>query len=217
MAAAHFCGLVYRRFGVVLAALVWTAWLIPGPARAVVLSAGSDTVQVGDIFTIPILVSGATGLTSYQFDLSFDPSIIEALSFDDSTTAFGAEATTEGGFLTGITGFIDNSSGLLSGVADSMSGNSGPGLTPSGTITDITFEALSPGTTALTLANVFVIDGGTPLDLGLDELQNGSVTVTAVPARALGSGPSGAVVTAALLALAVVRRLGPRARGKIDR
>jgi hypothetical protein len=199
----------------VFAALVCAALLAPGPARAIVLSAGSDTVDVGDIFTIPISVSGAIGLTSYQFDLSFNPSTIEALSFDDSNTAFAAEASAEGGPLCCLTGFIDNTSGLLSGVADSMSGNSGPGLTPSGTIADITFEALSPGTTPMTLANVFVTDGGVPLNLGVDKLQNGSVTV--VPAPVLGSGPSGAVLAAALLALAVARRLGPAPAAKIGR
>jgi hypothetical protein len=139
---------ICRRLGVLLAALFVAAGIAPGAARAsIVLSAGSDTVNVGDIFTIPISVSGTSGLTSYQFDLSLNPAIIEALSFDDSSTDFAAEATAEGGFLTGITGFIDNIGGNLSGVADAMSGNSGPGLAPSGTIVDITFEALSLGTT----------------------------------------------------------------------
>jgi Cohesin domain/PEP-CTERM motif len=184
---------------------------MPGPARAVVLIAGSDTVSIGDVFTIPISVSSASGLTSYQSDLSFNPSIIEVLSFDDGTTAFASEASAEGGFLTGITGFIDNTTGLLSGVADSMSGNSGPGLTPGGTIADITFEALSVGTTPLTLANVFVTDGGTPLSLGVDEVQDGSVTVTAPEPGTLP------LFGAALLALAAARLSRSKARAKIDR
>jgi hypothetical protein len=215
MASARSCGRVYRRLGAVLAALVWTAWLTPGPARAVVLSAGSDTVNVGDVFTIPISVSGTSGLTSYQFDLSFNPAIIEALGFDDSTTAFAAEASAEGGFLTGIIGFIDNTSGLLSGVADSMSGNSGPGLTPSGTIADITFEALSPGTTALTLANAFLTDGGNFLYSGNSDfaLSDGSVTVVGVAAvPEPGTLP---LLGIALVALAVARRPTLSTRGRL--
>jgi hypothetical protein len=192
-------------------ALFVGALIAPGSARcSIVLSAGSDSVHVGDIFAIPISVTGTAGLTSYQFDLSFNPSIIEALSFDDSATDFATEASNEGGFLTGITGFIDNSTGILSGVADSMSGNTGPGLTPDGTIADITFEALSPGTFALNLANAFLTDNGNFLFSGNRDfsLQNGSVTVVAN--AAVPEPPLLPLFGAALLALAVARQLAPR-------
>jgi hypothetical protein len=39
-----------------------------------------------------------------------------------------------------------------------MSGNSGPGLTPDGTMPTSPFEALSPGTTALGLASALLTD-----------------------------------------------------------
>lgn len=198
---------VGRSLGASLATFVSIALLVSGPARAVVMS---ETVHIGDIFTVPISVSNAVGLTSYQFDLSFNPAIIGALSIDDNSTDFATEAANDGGVLVGITAGIDNSTGLLSRVADSMSGNSGPGLTPGGTIADITFEALSPGTTSLTLANVFLTDGGRRFELGTGQLQNGSVTVAAVPAPALGSGPSGVALAAVLLALVGAGRLRPR-------
>jgi hypothetical protein len=149
----------FRRLSVIVAGLFAAGLVAPGSARAgIVLSSGSDSVTVGEIFTIPVSVSGTAGLTSYQFDLSFNPSVLEVLSFDDSTTDFATVATDEGGFLTGITGFIDNSAGLVSGIADSMNGVSGPGLTPGGTIADVTFEALASGTSGLTLSNAFLTD-----------------------------------------------------------
>ena len=167
------------------------------PSRAsAILSAGSDTVHVGDIFTIPISISGSAGITAFQFDLSFNPTIIKALSFDDSSTAFATEASNEGGSLTGITGFIDNTTGLLSGVADSMSGAFGVGLTD-GTIADITFQALSVGTTPLHLSNAFLnfLDATN----GNFILQDGSVTVL---------GPNGGTVpepgTLSLLVAAIL-------------
>jgi hypothetical protein len=97
------------------------------------------------VFTIPISVADVAGLTSFQFDLAFDPTIIAALSFTDTAADFATAATAGGGFLTGITGFIDDTNGLLSGVADSISGlTSGNGLTPGGVVTDIDFQAWRP-------------------------------------------------------------------------
>jgi len=60
-----------------------------------------------------------------------------------------------------------------------MSGNSGPGLTPAGTIADITFEALSPGISPLILSNAFLTDGGVPLSSANGDfvLQNGEIIV----------------------------------------
>jgi Protein of unknown function (DUF1566)/Cohesin domain len=144
-----------------------------------VLSAGSATVNVGDMVTIPISIAGETGLTSFQFDLAFTPSIVEVLSFDDTGTDFETAALSQGGNLTGITGFIDNATGLLSGVADSMSGISGSGLTGAGVLADITFEALSPGVSPLILSNAFLTDGGAPLSSANGDflLQNGQIVV----------------------------------------
>jgi hypothetical protein len=41
-----------RSLCALLPTFLWIALLVPGPARAVVMSAGSDTVQVGEVFTI---------------------------------------------------------------------------------------------------------------------------------------------------------------------
>ena len=92
-----------------------------GDARATSLSnlvAGSATVHVGDIFTIPISIEHANSLNSFQFDLGFDPTIVMVLGADDSSTDF---AVASGGFLTGLSvGAINNAIGLDSGVADSF-------------------------------------------------------------------------------------------------
>jgi Protein of unknown function (DUF1566)/Cohesin domain/PEP-CTERM motif len=173
-----------RRTAFALACILLGAVAAPNPAGAVpalpALTAGSDTVNVGDVFTIPISVSNVAGLTSFQFDLAFDPTIVQTLSFTDIGGDFEAAATAGGGFLTGITGFIDNTTGLLSGVADSISGLvSGNGLTPSGVIVNIEFQALAVRMSPLTLSNAFLTDNGMPLssDNGDFLLQNGEVTV----------------------------------------
>ena len=169
------------RISLFLACFFLSAIAGSGFSRAsLVLSAGSATANVGDMVTIPISITGATGLTSFQFDLTFNPSNVTALSFSDTGTDFETAAITQGGSLTGVTGFIDNTSGLLSGVADSMSGISGAGLTGSGVLADIHFDALSPGTSPLTLSNAFLTDGGCRSSANGDFLlQNGQIVVPA--------------------------------------
>jgi Cohesin domain len=162
-----------------------TAVLIGDPPLAV-LTVGAETANVGDVFTVPISIANVLGLTSFQFDLSFNPTVIKALSFTDIGTDFSTAASTGGGILTGITGFIDNMTGILSGVADSIGGlTTGPGLTPSGVIVDATFQALAVGNTPFTLSNAFLTDNGVSLSSanGNFMLQNGQATVleTTVP------------------------------------
>jgi hypothetical protein len=95
--------------------------------------------------------------------LAFNPLVIQALSFTDIGNDFVASATAGGGFLTGITGFTNNTTGVLSGVADSMSGlTTGTGLAPDGTLVDVTFRAVMVGNTQVALDNVFLIDDDVP-------------------------------------------------------
>jgi Cohesin domain len=150
---------------------------LPTDPPAPTLTAGSATTSVGDVFTVPISIANAQGLTSFQFDLDFNPSVIQAVSFTDIGTDFAKAATAGGGFLTGITGFTNNTTGVLSGIADSMSGlTTGPGLTPSGVLVDITFKAVTVGNTTLAFNNAFLTDGEVPLN-GNFTLVNGSVKV----------------------------------------
>jgi hypothetical protein len=158
-----------------------------------VLTAGSAAVAVGDVFTIPISIANAQGLTSFQFDLDFNPAIIQALSFTDIGTDFAKAASSGGGFLTGITGFTNNTTGVLSGVADSMSGlTTGAGLTPSGDLADVTFKAVAVGSTALALNDAFLTDARVPL-MGNVTLISGQVRVPEPSSLILLSVAVGAV------------------------
>ena len=135
-----------------------------------IVSVGSATQFVGDTFTIPVSVSGVSDLQAFQFDLSYDSTIVSILGFTDVGTDFDTAATAGGGSLTGITGF--SLAGLLSGVADSMSGAS-TGLTGNGVVVNIEFEALMAGVSPLTLSSVFLNFS----DAGFD-VADGQVTVT---------------------------------------
>ena len=89
-------------WGIVLALLV-------APASATTLSFAGDpaAVQVGETFTLDVLVAESTDLYAFQFDIAFDPAIIQA------------DAVLEGGFLSAggqatffMPGSIDNIAGM---------------------------------------------------------------------------------------------------------
>jgi hypothetical protein len=175
-----------------------------------VLTIGSASVNVGDVFSVPVSISGAVSLASFQFDLSFDPSIVTVIGIDDSGTDFAAAASNGGGF-TFQTGFIDinNATGLLSGFADSMSGVSDSGLI-NGVLANITFQALAPGVSPLILSNGHLTDGpdgGAFLESPNDfALQNGEIIVGRSQVTPLpGSLP---LFVSGLLGLWALRRRG---------
>lgn len=172
---------------------------LPPRVEAIPLvSVGSATVNVGDTFTIPVSVSGATDLQAFQFDLSYNNTILTAQSFTDIGTDFETAATTGGGFLTGITGFL--LTGVVSGVADSMSFSS-TGLTD-GVLADIVFKAIGVGTSSLTLTLVELTDDGSVLDSGFT-VANGSVCVNPVGATPCGGGGSQVPAPGTLALLAI--------------
>jgi hypothetical protein len=182
-----------------------------------ILSAPTVAQNVGDTFSIAISVTDAVGLTSFQFDLGFDATIVKVLSFSDVGTDFEAAATAGGGFLTGLTGFgLGSPTNVLSGVADSISGL-GNGLTPGGSLVFIQFEALAPGVTPLTFSCAlcqggFLTDNGLPLfsAIGDFSLQDGQISVLQ-PAAAIPE-PATVILLSTGLAAAALRRRKPRTR-----
>lgn len=119
---------------------------IPHQGQALTVTVDSATVNVGDTVSLNINVADAVNLTSWQFDLGYDPTILHA------------DLVTEGPFLSsaGTTvftpGIIDNSTGLISLVSDSF-----VDLTPpsgSGVLATIQFTALSSGLSPVTMSPI---------------------------------------------------------------
>jgi hypothetical protein len=157
-----------------------------------IISAPFATVNVGDTFTIPISIANATDLTSWQFDLAFDPTLVNA------------DWVTEGPFMSafGVTlfgpGAIDNVAGLISLVTDSYV-DLPPEPSGSGVLGNIEFTALAPGVSPLTFSNVFLNDS----DQGFSAT-NGQITVEG--ASVATPEPRTFILLASGLALLVLSR-----------
>lgn len=137
--------------------LVWGVVLLflPQQSHALSFTVGSASVTAGTTFSIDVTVTNAVDLTSWQLDVGYDPSRLQANS------------VTEGPFLSSfgttlfVPGFIDNTSGLIGGISNFFV-DLVPFPTGSGVLATIEFTALASGPTALATSNVFAngLDSG---------------------------------------------------------
>lgn len=129
---------------------------------------------VGENFTVNVVASDVTDLYAFQFDLGFDPTILEVDSVNEGPFLAG------GGSTLFIPGTIDNVGGSVSNNADSLL-TAISGVTGSGTLVTFDLTALAPGFSSLSAFNVILLDSSLS---GIDAtVNNSSVTVpsSAVP------------------------------------
>jgi general secretion pathway protein D len=131
---------------------------------------------VGDTFTINVVIDDALNLGSFQFDLIYDPAIVQAT---DVTLGPFLGST---GRSTGVVGpIIDNTAGRVAFGAFSFGSQPGPSGT--GTLATITFSTAGAGTSPLDLQNSQVTDTlGNPQSPVTEEDGMASVT-TGLPHR----------------------------------
>lgn len=122
---------------------MWGASISVSPAHT--------TVVEGGAFSVDVVIGGVTNLFAYQFDVAFDPTMLQAV------------AVSEGAFLSlggptfFIPGTIDNINGAVWASAGSIQGTSG-GASGSGVIATITFNAVMPGVSSIVAFNTLLLD-----------------------------------------------------------
>ena len=116
-------------------------------------------IHTGDTFTLDIRAENVTDLAGWQFDIAFDPTILEAINVSE-----GDFLKINGSSTFFQKGSIDNATGKITGL--SAARLSTQGMTGTGTLLQVTFKAKSAGETQLTLQN----------------FQFGSVTGDSIPA-----------------------------------
>jgi hypothetical protein len=149
--------------------------LLATPISATTLSftAPAAVVRVGDTFPLDVLVAQAPALYAFQFDIAFDPAIVQA------------NTVLEGGFLSAggratffLPGTIDNIAGTVSFTAGTLVGP-GPAVTGDGLVVHLSFQALAPGHSELSFGNVVLLDSALA-ELATTSM-NGAIHVTSVP------------------------------------
>lgn len=133
--------------------LLFFAFTASAFATTVWVQPPTQIVETGQFVIVDVDIDTVSDLYGWQFDLSFDPSILSAL------------AVTEGSFLTSggttffVGGAIDNVGGTITFNADILIGAIA-GVSGSGQLAEFQFQTLSEGTSPLTLANVSLLDSG---------------------------------------------------------
>ncbi|WP_165390753.1 cohesin domain-containing protein [Pseudoduganella lutea] len=156
-----------------LGAALLSAASIQAYAATLTPVATPNMATVGQVIELDVELTDVTDLYTYQFSLSFDPTVLQI-----SSVVLGDIFS---GYPTGpaVSGYLDNAAGTLSYVAHSLVGASLPGVSGNGSLATITFQAVGAGNSALTLSDVLLIDSG-ELDIATT-IATGSIQVSAVP------------------------------------
>jgi hypothetical protein len=129
-------------------------------------------VLTGQTFNLNVSISGVTDLYSWQFDLSFDHTLLTANSINE-----GPFLKT-GGSTNYVAGAIDNSAGTIKNTADTLTGFTG--VSGSGVLAFVNFTAGSTtGISNIILSNITLLDSN--FNAIVNTPQNGSVTIVAAP------------------------------------
>jgi general secretion pathway protein D len=167
--------------------LLLSSVLPAGALPAVSISPPSTIASIGSTVSLDVAISGVADLYAFQFDVTFDPSVLAATDVSEGPFLPGGGAT----FF--IPGIIDNVGGSVAFTADTLLGPV-PGVTGDGILATLTFTAVAAGTSPIALENVILLDSV----LGLIEVvtDGGQVTVPeAATLLLLGSGIVGATLT----------------------
>jgi hypothetical protein len=168
-------------------------------AQAVIsIDPTTQTTSTGSVVTVDVAISNVSDLYAYQFDLSFNPSVLQAVSSSEGPFLAG------GGSTFFIPGTNDNLAGTVFATADTLLAPIS-GVNGSGELAIFTFDAIGAGTSTFTIQNETLLNSG--LNVISDLTKTGSVTVKAPTVAAPEIDPASTMAALTLLmgGLAVMR------------
>jgi hypothetical protein len=123
-----------------------------GKAGALVTFAPVNTTgNAGSVLDLSVVISGAWDLYAWQLDVAFSPSVISAQNQTEGVLLM------TGGSTTFLPGTIDNSGGTIVNIGATLD-NPVAGVSGAGSLLDLQFLALAPGTSGLSIANIILLD-----------------------------------------------------------
>ena len=121
-------------------------------------------IHTGDTFTLDLLAENITDLAGWQFDIAFNPAVLEAINVSE-----GDFLKADGGTTFFQSGSIDNAAGKITGL--NAARLSTQGVDGTGTLLQVRFKAKAAGETELALRNFeFAASTGDSIPAGAHEI-----------------------------------------------
>jgi general secretion pathway protein D len=190
------------RPSLLVAALLLATSLVASPAGAASIGFSSANYAPGSTFEVPILVTEADDLFAFNFDIAFDPLVVELLGVSRGAIFSGLGTPCDECFFPGFS----DTPGTVSFIADSLSG-AVEGVDGLGTLALLTFQASALGGNvglAIEFVEFFAPPAPGeifPSPIPLVEIQNGVVSVD-VPSQPIPEPSTLALLGVGLAALA---------------
>ena len=123
-----------------------TEYTVISPGTGFVFSTDATSVRVGDTFILRIDAEKVTDLAGWQFDLTFDPNVLEAVEVNE-----GDFLKKGGGTTFFQKGTVDNAAGKIASISAALISKGG--VTGTGALLSVTFSAKAEGNSELALHN----------------------------------------------------------------
>lgn len=136
------------------------------PITEISVDPTTQTVGVGDVFSVDVLISGAMDLSGFDLAVSFDPTILSWVGTTISPTAFLGESMVDAFYIVDSIG--------VTGVHLGVSGVSG-----AGTLFSLTFQALVLGVSNIGVSGQLA--NSTVQEIDPVQIDNGMVEVVPEP------------------------------------
>ena len=137
---------LYKNSSIIYQTHVGTEYAVVSPGTGFALLTGATDVRVGETFTLRVNAEKVTDLAGWQFDLTFDPDVLEAVKVNE-----GDFLKKDGGTTFFQRGTIDNAAGKITGLSAALISESG--VTGTGTVLSVVFSAKSDGNSQMALRN----------------------------------------------------------------
>ena len=121
-----------------------TEYTVVSPGTGLAFSADTTSVRVGDTFTLHIDAEKVTDLAGWQFDLTFDPDVLEAVEVNEGDFLKKGDGNT---FFQ--RGTIDNTVGKIAGLSSALISKNG--ITGTGNLLSVVFSAKAAGSSQMAL------------------------------------------------------------------
>ncbi|MGH9749830.1 MAG: cohesin domain-containing protein [Candidatus Polarisedimenticolia bacterium] len=153
----------------------------PAPTGPAVVSLGPASVstQVGQEFSVSVMIGNAGGVGSVPFHLAFDPAFLEFVNFSNNSPFLSQDGAAV--FVLATLG-----AGGREVIVGLSRQGSRPGMNGSGTLLTLSFRAKQPGTTSLQFTDLSVMNPRA--DRLPSEQRGGIVVIQPAPAAPEGGG-----------------------------